>query len=92
MKKIFKYEVALQGEFKLNIERHATILCCQMQNDKPKIWAIVDTEAPADERTFKLYGTGHEIGDTNLKYIDTIQLQDGLYVFHLFEVLKQCTS
>ena len=64
----------------------ARILAVQTQFGVPCIWALVDPSHKTEERTFALYGTGHPIVDRYHSYIGTIQLQDGAFVFHVFEV------
>jgi hypothetical protein len=68
----------------------AKILCVQTQNDMPCIWAIVNEEAePRENRLFHIYGTGHEIKNLeNKKYVGTYQLQGGVLVFHVFEIIN----
>lgn len=50
------------------------------------LWFIVDTEAKYDQRrTFRIYGTGWEMDDTEvLDHLKTVHF-DG-YVWHVFEV------
>jgi len=66
----------------------AKILTIQTQQNTPCIWALVNPLAEKVYRTFKVFGTGHEIPEELLQdhiYIGTFQLDDGNYVFHLFE-------
>jgi len=68
--------------------KDAEILTIQTQRDKPYIWALVNPENEKELRHFEIYGTGHDINDEegiNRKYINTFQLYNGSYVFHLFE-------
>jgi len=55
-----------------------------IQNGQPCLWALVlpDSNEPAG-KLFQVFGTGHEI-PLPAKYIATTQ--DGLFVWHLFEV------
>jgi hypothetical protein len=62
------------------------LLCVQMQNGIPCIWAIVDPEAPKEKVNIRVYGTGHEIPeDAGLGYLGTVQ--DGPFVWHFFNDL-----
>lgn len=52
------------------------------------MWFLVDREEVAFEvRTFNCYGTGHRIDATRALYLGTLQMNDGQFVWHLFEVL-----
>lgn len=87
-KKIFKYDLFTHGPEKVLMLEGAKILCLKSQHGSPKIWAIVDTEAHIEERTFITVGTGHPYPENlNLRYIDTYQLSGGLFVYHVFELL-----
>jgi hypothetical protein len=67
----------------------ATVLCIQYQDNKPFLWAKVDTDKPLRPRQFVLYGTGWGIENDDYYtevYISTVQDKDGL-VWHWFEVV-----
>ena len=90
MQTIWKYETPILGKFTLNIPKGAEILTIQIdkKTNSPVIWAIVDDEAPLEERYFELYGTGHKMHtDIGIerKYIGTYQLDNGAFVGHIFE-------
>ena len=93
MKTIYKYEVPLDGMFKLRLPKEAIILSFQRQNGMPVIWAMVENSHNTEDRQFRLYGTGHPIEtipkDVNLHYIGTTQQsQMPPLVWHLFEEVK----
>jgi hypothetical protein len=81
-KVIYKYEV----DNIVVMPHKAEILTVQLQNGRPWIWALVDTEKPSVERNFNVIGTGWEIEECNHKYIATFQ--DGDMVWHVFEILE----
>jgi len=85
--KIFKYPIPPNDQFMIQMPKGAKILCVQMQNNIPCIWAMVDEKAPLRTRYFSFIGTGHEFShhDDVSKYIGTIQMNMGSLVFHLFE-------
>jgi hypothetical protein len=87
MKTVWKFPLASTVVTKLQLPVGAQVLTVQMQYDEPQLWVLVDPQAPKEERRFQLVGTGHEFEPQGaLKYINTIQVQGGLFVFHLFEV------
>lgn len=88
MRTIYKYNLQIFDTQYIQLPKEAKILCVQTQNDKPQLWAEVDTtKPPAEMRMIEIFGTGNpmseEIGQSRI-YISTFQLQDGL-VFHVYE-------
>ena len=86
MKTIYKYEIELVDNQSIEMPKGAEVLSVQVQNNKPCLWAIVETERPTERKLFKIAGTGNPF-DTNLhryKCIGTFQLN--LFVWHLFEL------
>lgn len=62
----------------------AIILCAQMQRQKYVMWAVVDDTRPKEKRVFGMFGTGTNLGADAIDYVSTVQ--DGLYVWHIFEL------
>lgn len=95
IKKIYKYPLEVTDIQTIMIPIGAEILCVQVQNDVPCIWAKVDPQMSLTQRGFVMYGTGQPITQTNniQKYIGTFQIIGGRpvfpqhLVFHLFELL-----
>ena len=89
MMTIYKYQIPIQDSIKLTLPKDALILSFQIQNGIPVLWAMVNTEAEREERSFLLFGTGHPIriteGKHNLQFIGTIQDENLPLVWHLFE-------
>jgi len=83
---IYKYPIEPR-DFTLTLPERARLLTVQTQYSRPCLWALVDPEAPPEERHFVTYGTGHPVTDdpVRLTYIGTFQLEGGMLVFHLFE-------
>jgi len=87
MKTIYKYQFETADIVTLKLPTCAKVLTIQIQNDKPCLWALVDTE---NERTFdmelSIFGTGHEVKNLELStYIGTYQERNGGLVWHVFE-------
>lgn len=83
---IYKYPVEpILDTFFHMMPKGAAILCVQMQDDKPQIWALVNPDAEEERREFRRVGTGWEP-----KNISTHQYrgtyQDPPFVWHLFEI------
>lgn len=87
MKKvIWKFELSVDN-LSIEMPKGAEILSVQVQNNKPCIWALVDPKAPMKEKVIEVFGTGKEVPCDGISrtFIGTFQLQDGMWVFHLFE-------
>jgi hypothetical protein len=85
MKTIWKYQLVIQDSQPLTMPKGAEILTVQVQNNIPCIWALVDPDAEIEHREFCMFGTGHDFGLIDYKYIGTFQIHEGLLAFHLFE-------
>lgn len=53
-----------------------------MQGGQPRVWMKVKPDHPEVERQIQVVGTGHDIPN-NWRYVGS--LQDGPYVWHLFQ-------
>lgn len=88
MNTIWKYVLDTTDTQTIEMPSGAKVLTVQVQNGEPCIWALVNTDNKIEERTFRIYGTGHHM---DYKYVDketyigSYQLSGGLLVFHLFE-------
>lgn len=65
----------------------AKILTVNTQGVNLFLWALVDTEYSDIERTIYIHGTGHEMINPLSKYINTVFMENGKLVFHIFEAL-----
>lgn len=90
MKVIYKYPLGkIQHNSVIEIEmpKGAKVLDIQMQNGDPVVWAIVNPKHSLRKRVFHVFGTGFEMHDYEKKHYDHINtVQDGLLVWHIFEV------
>lgn len=96
---IFKYPCySTTGSFTLDLPIGAQLLCVQLQNNRPMVWALVDPEALKEPVEFTIFGTGHPISDEFLLHNDyVVSFQHGIFVWHLFKEkklsqLKQVTN
>lgn len=81
--------MVLQPRFEIPMPKGAKILCLQTQDNTPCIWAQIEGNHPTEPREFYITGTGHHMiddPDINPKYIGTYQQDDGMFVFHVFEL------
>lgn len=87
---IWKFQIQIKDTQKVTMPYGAKILCVQMENGVPCLWALVNTnEAEVDQRwdrTIDIFGTGHSIMDLFTRtYIGTVQMEGGALVWHVFE-------
>lgn len=81
MSTIYKYPIEVSDQWFVELPRASRILCVQMQNGSPWIWALVDTTAPKAVHRFDWHPTGRECNAPGV-YVGTVQ--DNGMVFHLF--------
>lgn len=88
MKKIFKY--SLRATYTtLRVPQGAEVLTVQAQNNIPTVWVIFDDEPETltEEMTFRLVPTGSEFQLERSVFCDTVQLNNGNLVLHVFRLL-----
>ena len=85
MKTIHKFPLSSAwGTKVLHMPRGAEILCVQVQNDWPTLWALVDPSAEKEPRMVCVVGTGEEMPAAmgRSEYVGTVQ--EGVFVWHIF--------
>ncbi len=88
MIRIFKYEIPPVYHAEVSLPKDAEILFVGNQNEKVCLWARVEENAPLETRRFIIAYTGHIVESDELKYLNTVLLSNGNFVFHVFEVLE----
>ncbi len=92
MKRIWKFELlADQRTTTVDMPRNAEVLSTAFQGQALFVWALVRPAAPVEERTFAVYGTGHDVPeDEAAEFIGTAHLNDGgsPLVFHVFDLVR----
>jgi len=89
METIYKYPLNnTSGKYDFMLPADAEVLLVKAQRNVPCIWVKLDTDKPMVSRKFRLYGTGHEIEENNLFHHGSFFMQEGRFVFHLFEVTQ----
>lgn len=81
---IWKYPLPSKARFTLKLPYGAEVLTVQMQHGIACLWAKVNPENTERNVSFLLVGTGTD-APIVAKYIGLIQLDDGDFVFHLFQ-------
>ena len=89
MKKVWKYDIPLHGDFELELPNDTKILCIKEQKGLPKMWMSVPQDVSPHQMKkfkFKIVMTG-EAYDEDLvgHYVGSFQIEGGhTYVGHLF--------
>lgn len=88
MKSIWKFLLNSDSTTILLMPKDAKILSIQIQNDRPVMWVMVDTDSEFEKRRFEPIMTGQEfeINRSDQRYIGTYQMLRGMYVVHVFEM------
>lgn len=88
MKRIYKYQLAVDDVQEIEMPAGARPIAVQVQHDTPYLWAIVNHDSNNSKMNvaFRTYGTGHQMDDLDEypAYVGTYQLKDGMLVFHVF--------
>lgn len=79
---IFKYELRITDEQKIDLPKGAIILSVQMQGDTLCLWAMVDTDNKLESRSIAIIETGDPCWCPNWNFIGTIQ--GPVFVWHVF--------
>lgn len=77
--RVFKYQLRVEDVQTIWLPKGAELLTVQTQQGTPCLWALVDEQAPTEERTILMYGTGHPVHVSTGRHHD-----GGAFVFHAF--------
>jgi hypothetical protein len=85
---IWKYDLpsVLSDDPMVMMPDGADVLCVQVQDGFPRVWALVDPDAARVAHRFRVYGTGHSLPNEPGRYIGTWQAAGGMFVWHLFDL------
>lgn len=84
---IWKFPLTGVAEQTIQMPQGAEILTVQTQGADICAWAMVDPLAKKTPRTLVICGTGLVAPTGALKYIATVQMMSGMFVWHIFEKL-----
>jgi hypothetical protein len=90
--KVFKYPLQVTNVQNIALPLGAIILTAMEQCGTLCIWAEIDTEMVKQNqneyRTIYVIGTGHPMPDIELKYINSVSMNHGNLIFHIYEGLS----
>jgi hypothetical protein len=86
---IFKYQMPVLEQFTMKLPAGAEIVRMEDQGGMFWLWAVVDTNAPMEDRHMRAFKTGAKIPDgIKLRYLGFcavfVQMELGLYIFEEF--------
>lgn len=88
MKTIYKYPLEAVDAQRVTLPANSKLLCIKLQNGTPCLWALVDpNETYSEGIDIRCAGTGHNIEEENLEYIDTVLMYNDRLVFHFFKII-----
>jgi hypothetical protein len=78
--------VGWNPEVRLELPFGSTVLTVQAQDNLPVLWAEVDPETSLREtHHFFLLNTGAELPARSGKYLNTVQINGGKFIFHIYK-------
>ncbi|WP_027684348.1 DUF7352 domain-containing protein [Rhizobium leguminosarum] len=85
-KHILKYQMPVLEQFEMQLPQNSLIIRMEDQGGMFWLWAVVDTRAPLETRSFRAFKTGALIPDSfDGKYVGFckihVQMELGLYIF-----------
>jgi hypothetical protein len=85
-KRIFKYSLEVEPRQMLHLPAGAELLSVIADALGPKLYALVDPEAPAEPRILRTVVAGEVVeGDALGAYVGTYVVGEGRFIGHLFE-------
>lgn len=84
MKTIHKYKLDITDFQNVSMPSLHKVLSAQEQNGEICVWAWVNTETPSVNKIFAVFGTGNPVDIEGWRFIDTVQMPNGL-VWHVCE-------
>jgi len=86
VRRVWKVKItALKQKQDVVVPSGAEFLCAKEQDGEMQLWFKCDDDAEQSVRTIVVVGTGHDIPDGNLRYVDTVLTFGGSLVWHVFE-------
>lgn len=84
MNLIYKYKLDIADRQAIDLPVNARIIKCEEVFNDVFIWAIIKAENALEKVEFAIYGTGHPLPDDPGIYLNTLILNKGSFVIHVF--------
>lgn len=86
MKQVFKQNLEVISTQTITLPKNAKILCVKEQYDKLVLYFEQDTEvSPHKEVKIIIVGTGHQLPELKLEFLDTVMVFGGQLVWHVYK-------
>ena len=83
--RIFKYQLEIKDEQKIQMPKGATILSVAVQGGTICVWALANEVSVLVNRQFAIHGTGERVTHTlRKKFLGTVIMTP--FIWHVFEV------
>ena len=82
--RVYKYGLTLGDWISVWMPEGAEPLSVQVQGGDVFLWARITIGAPQTLHHFRVAGTGHDLGSNVGRHIDSFQMDEGAFVFHVF--------
>jgi hypothetical protein len=82
---VWKYSIPMQDEFDIEMPIGARPLYFGVQYGKMCLWALVEPGRGRENVSFTLKGTGDQLTGFHTVHIGSVMLNNGEFVFHLFQ-------
>jgi hypothetical protein len=87
MRTVWKYPLRLEEKFTIEMPQGSVPLHVDIDGSgRPCVWATVEPDAPIEEYTYHLRGTGHPSPTPKPAYVGTVK--DGSFFWHVYRDLK----
>jgi hypothetical protein len=85
MKTIYKYDLDVSDEIQeITMPEGSIVVHTNLQNQRPTMWVLLETDNKPVMRLFTIHGTGHPI-PTPERYVGTVMAPP--FVWHICEVV-----
>lgn len=84
----FAFPTTEKRQFEIMMPAGAKILNVDVVHERPRLYALVDTDAPSRMRLFSVYGNNRTLNEMpdDLSYVGTFHIY-GETTWHLFEIV-----
>lgn len=96
--RVYKYDLPMptgssDALVSVTTHRGARVVYVGVQHGQPRVWAVVNSEAPPAELRLLVLGTGCDIPGLDLskwEHLGTLMLASGRLVYHVFQEIAHC--
>jgi hypothetical protein len=82
---IWKFMLRPAAVQTIRMPKGSEVLTAQVQGEELCLWAMVDPDNLMEDRMFLIVGTGHNMPEVFGRYVATVQMENGLLIWHIFE-------